>query len=249
MSENCNQEDQEQCGRMASSFCQPLVNKAGWQSLKSAFGAASSQRVTLSHQNEPSQPQQAPSEEESAEGDSPRSGNSLLDGMAATSPQDNTFDRPYSSSSMGKSPDGPALSPVLKIGGFPLESPPPTPPRKLERYRTNRIRTHESCQPRNGVHSNKRTRLLVFIKIILKCLDYEDPSLHFEAKQVITDCTRKNREGVPGYDPLADAITRRLHITVGEVHWNRAQNLMIHYMKSRTRNELKFDKQPRYAAV
>mmetsp|Transcript_4597 Transcript_4597/g.10176 ORF Transcript_4597/g.10176 Transcript_4597/m.10176 type:complete len:226 (+) Transcript_4597:125-802(+) len=100
----------------------------------------------------------------------------------------------------------------------------------------------------NGVHTNKRTRLLVFIKIILKCLDYEDPSLHLEAKQIITECTRKNREGIPGYDSLSDAITRQLRMAVGEVHWNRAENLMSHYLKTRSKNSAKIHK-PNYAAV
>ena len=91
----------------------------------------------------------------------------------------------------------------------------------------------------NGIHSSKRTRLLIFIKIVLKCLDCEDPSLQLEAKQIITECTRKNREGIPGYDPLADAITRQLRTAVGELHWNRAENLMSHYLKThypRSRN-------------
>lgn len=103
----------------------------------------------------------------------------------------------------------------------------------------------------SSVHSSKRTRLLVFVKIILKCLDSDDPSLHLEAKQIITECTRKNREGIPGYDSLADAITRQLRITVGEVHWNRAESLMSHYLKTRTQpvKKLKVEETPQFTAV
>ena len=100
--------------------------------------------------------------------------------------------------------------------------------------------------------SSRRMRLLIFTKIILKCLDFE-PSLHLEAKQIISDCTRKNREGFPGYDPLADVISRQLRIAVGEVHWNRAEGLMEHYIKTRQRdNSWKRRNEPklfRYAAV
>ena len=112
-------------------------------------------------------------------------------------------------------------------------------------------RTHQQCSARNkSIHSSQRTRLLVFIKIILKCLDCNDPRLYLEAKQIITDCTRKNREGIPGYDSLADAITRQLRIKVGEVHWSRAESLMSHYIKTRHMNgKLKNGKLKKDAAV
>lgn len=108
------------------------------------------------------------------------------------------------------------------------------PPRKSDE---SCQRTHQQCSARNkSIHSSQRTRLLVFVKIILKCLDCNDPRLYLEAKQIITDCTRKNREGIPGYDSLADAITRQLRIKVGEVHWSRAESLMSHYIKTRHMN-------------
>ena len=120
------------------------------------------------------------------------------------------------------------------------------PPRKRmpeDRLLSNGAAAHQS---------SRRMRLLIFTKIILKCLDYE-PSLHLEAKQIITDCTKKNREGFPGYDPLADVISRQLRIAVGEVHWNRAEGLMEHYIKTRQRdNNWKRRNEPklfRYAAV
>lgn len=106
------------------------------------------------------------------------------------------------------------------------------PPRNYDPLST-RQRNTDDTQSRNSVYSSKRMRLLIFIKIILKCLDNDDPSLHLKAKKIVTDCTRKNREGVPGFIPLADVITRQLRITVGEVHWNRAKRLMEYYLKKR----------------
>jgi len=82
---------------------------------------------------------------------------------------------------------------------------------------------------RNGMSS--KMRLMVFIKIILKCLDQsDDPSISLEAKRVIHECTKMNREGHPDYIPLDDAINRALRLAVGEVNWRRAEKLMDHYI-------------------
>ena len=107
---------------------------------------------------------------------------------------------------------------------------------------STRPRYPDASQGRNSFYSSKRMRLLIFIKIILKCLDNDDPSLHFKAKKIVTDCTRKNREGVPGYNPLADVITRQLRITVGVVHWNRAKMLMEYYLKKRVEKPLSVER-------
>jgi len=130
----------------------------------------------------------------------------------------------------------------------------PSSPRKPAYVPPKRPSMYDNAsQDRNcRGHSSKqarRTRLLVFIKIILKCLDYEDPSIQFEAKQIIRECTRKNREGIPGYDPLADAITSQLRMTVGELHWKRAETLMSHYLKSRSKENNSRIDIPNYAAV
>jgi hypothetical protein len=106
------------------------------------------------------------------------------------------------------------------------------PPRNHDILLT-RQRIPDAGRDRNCMYSSKRMRLLIFIKIILKCLADDDPSLHLKAKKIVTDCTRKNREGIPGYNPLADVITRQLRMTVGEVHWNRAKRLMEYYLRKR----------------
>ncbi len=106
------------------------------------------------------------------------------------------------------------------------------PPENCDPLST-RQRNPDASQGRNSMYSSKRMRLLIFIKIILKCLDNDNPSLHLKAKKIVTSCTRKNREGVPGYNSLGDVITRQLRITVGEVHWNRAKRLMEYYLNKR----------------
>jgi len=111
------------------------------------------------------------------------------------------------------------------------------PPRNHDILLT-RQRIPDAGRDRNCMYSSKRMRLLIFIKIILKCLADDDPSLHLKAKKIVTDCTRKNREGIPGYNPLADVITRQLRMTVGEVHWNRAKRLMEYYSFLKQRSPL-----------
>jgi hypothetical protein len=82
----------------------------------------------------------------------------------------------------------------------------------------------------DGIHSSSRMRLLVFVKIVLKCIDTDDPSVRFEAKHIVMECTKKNREGNPEFIPLSAAIEKRLRLAVGEVHWRRAENLMQHFL-------------------
>ena len=110
-------------------------------------------------------------------------------------------------------------------------------------------------RPRTSMLSSKM-RLMVFIKIILKCLesDLVDPNVRLKVKQVIAECTRKNREGDPDYTPLEDAIERRLRFAVDDCHWNRAKTLMDHYIVTQSRKHHHLSKpfeskSPRYAQV
>ena len=104
------------------------------------------------------------------------------------------------------------------------------PPRKAEDEQS-KTPSHQG-RTNGNVESTRRKQLLIFIKIILKCLD-QDPTLRLEAKQIITECTKKNRQKEIGYDNLSDAITRKLRIAVGERHWSRAETLLHHYLKTR----------------
>jgi hypothetical protein len=97
--------------------------------------------------------------------------------------------------------------------------------------------TRSPSEDSNRTTLSSKLRLMVFIKIILKCLETDDPSVRLEAKRVIAECTKKNREGHPDYIPLEDAITTGLRFTVDEVHWRRAETLMNHYIKMQTQSQ------------
>jgi hypothetical protein len=105
----------------------------------------------------------------------------------------------------------------------------------------------------NGTMLNSRMHLMVFIKIMLKCLETSDPFVHRLAKRVIAECTKKNREGHPDYTPLEDAIERRLRFAVDDCHWNRAESLMEHYIMMQSRKQTSDkpfkSKSPCYAQV
>lgn len=222
-----NQDDQEQCGQLAES------NQEVARSLNvngAIYTRSASDRRPALSQNEPLR--RAQMAEEQTKGDYAQAGNVKLGVAKEKSSQDSAFDGSYRSWSMNKPPTADTqtlTTPSTQLMPRMETSTPKStlsPPRKSEYSLSKRHRVPEASPPRrSGVYSSQRTRLLVFIKIILKCLDYEDPSLHLEAKQIISECTRKNREGIPGYDPLAGAITNQLRMTVGEVHWNRAESL------------------------
>ncbi len=76
-----------------------------------------------------------------------------------------------------------------------------------------------------------RKNLMILIQIMLKYLDYNDRRLCVEVKKAVADCTKKNREGHPEYRFLVDAITRRLRLVVGDMHWSQLEILMEHYKK------------------
>jgi hypothetical protein len=79
----------------------------------------------------------------------------------------------------------------------------------------------------------QKKRFLLFIKILFKSLDQTEESSEVKeiAKNIVADCTRRNRLGDPDYKPLMDAVDRRLRTHVGETHWRRAHLYMQHYMR------------------
>jgi hypothetical protein len=82
-------------------------------------------------------------------------------------------------------------------------------------------------------NTEQKKRFLLFVKILFKSLDQsnETSELRENAKSIIADCTRRNRLGDPEYDPLMDAVDRRLRRHVGEVHWRKAHVYMQHYIR------------------
>ena len=80
-----------------------------------------------------------------------------------------------------------------------------------------------------------RKNLMVLIQILIKYLQCSDPRLCAEVKKAVAECTKKNREGHQEYRPLADVITSRLRLVVGDMHWSQLETLMDHYGKKRVR--------------
>jgi hypothetical protein len=78
--------------------------------------------------------------------------------------------------------------------------------------------------------AEQKKRFLLFIKILFKSLD-QDSEVREVARNIVSDCTRRNRLGDPLYSPLMDAIYRRLRGYVGEARWRRASMYTQHYMK------------------
>lgn len=75
--------------------------------------------------------------------------------------------------------------------------------------------------------TNHRARFLVFIKILFKCLDQaNEPEIRDRAKEIVAECTRRNRMGDPKFTPLVEAVEKRLRVFVGEVHWKKASILL-----------------------
>jgi hypothetical protein len=95
--------------------------------------------------------------------------------------------------------------------------------------RTTTTTTADDLTPNNA----QKKRFLLFIKILFKSLDEseENSELRENAKSIISDCTRRNRLGDPDYDPLMDAVDRRLRRHVGEIHWRKAHVYMQHYIR------------------
>ena len=85
--------------------------------------------------------------------------------------------------------------------------------------------------PHNRSH---RENFLIFTRILFKCLsDHPSAKVRVEAKQIIVDCTKRNRLGEPGFHPLINAIEVRLRHVIGDIHWHRAEQYLGHYMTFR----------------
>ncbi len=78
----------------------------------------------------------------------------------------------------------------------------------------------------------QKKRFLLFIKILFKSLERaSELETRDKAKQIIADCTRRNRMGDPAFTPLMDSIDQRLRGHVGEIHWRRAHVYMQLYIQ------------------
>lgn len=95
-----------------------------------------------------------------------------------------------------------------------------------------------SPAPPSQAMSN-REHFLILIKILFKCLDQaNEPEVRSKAKQIVTECTRRNRQGDSKFTPLIEAVEKRLRGVVGEVHWRRARLLLRYYVNKRNNSTI-----------
>lgn len=82
-------------------------------------------------------------------------------------------------------------------------------------------RFHVSLKGRR--HLTKRETFLVLVKILVKYLEYQKlTQLRMDVKELIMECTRRNRMGDPEFMPLQAAVESRLRWLVGDLLWFRA---------------------------
>ena len=68
----------------------------------------------------------------------------------------------------------------------------------------------------------RRMKLFIIVRILLRYLKKVDPILSDKANAVLKDCERKHSSQESRYETLADAIQDRLRDTVGGTHWQKA---------------------------
>lgn len=72
-------------------------------------------------------------------------------------------------------------------------------------------------------HLTKRETFLVLVKILVKYLECQKlTQLRMDVKELIMECTRRNRMGDPEFMPLQAAVEVRLRLLVGDLLWFRA---------------------------
>jgi hypothetical protein len=140
------------------------------------------------------------------------------------------------------------------ISSQPANEVPPAVPGHHNRHHHHRHHGHRRSDPTAASDSSKSTsaavaatekeRFVLFVKILLKCLDrprgadggasdQDARALKQVAKATILECTRRNRMGDSSYTPLLDALERRLRSTVGDENWYRAARLCDQYLERR----------------
>jgi hypothetical protein len=76
----------------------------------------------------------------------------------------------------------------------------------------------------NSVRPAKQAKFMLFVDTLFRYLEISaSPDLTNRTRHVILECTRRNRSGEMGYTPLSRSILIRVHQTVGNIEWERAQ--------------------------
>lgn len=102
-------------------------------------------------------------------------------------------------------------------------------PRELGQSQNEEISTSLS-----EIWKDDRRLFLMFIHTLFKCMKKFNSGLEEElssrAKQIINECTEKNRAGFPNYSPLTEAISSRLKSLDGiQLYWNQAEKYVLKY--------------------
>jgi len=83
-----------------------------------------------------------------------------------------------------------------------------------------------------------RMNLFVFVQVLLKYLAKVDRDLSFLCKEVLQECSKKNKAGDPAYRSLAMSIQLQLRKTVGETHWARVEQIQrVAQMRAQRKRE------------
>eukprot|EP00339_Tiarina_fusa_P018829 CAMPEP_0117035838 /NCGR_PEP_ID=MMETSP0472-20121206/25430_1 /TAXON_ID=693140 ORGANISM="Tiarina fusus, Strain LIS" /NCGR_SAMPLE_ID=MMETSP0472 /ASSEMBLY_ACC=CAM_ASM_000603 /LENGTH=203 /DNA_ID=CAMNT_0004745431 /DNA_START=188 /DNA_END=796 /DNA_ORIENTATION=- len=77
----------------------------------------------------------------------------------------------------------------------------------------------EEGQRRNPVVV-ERENFLMFIKILFKILEEaKEPETKTKAQRIVMECRRRSKQGDPNFNPMMEAVERRLRVFVGETKW------------------------------
>ena len=94
----------------------------------------------------------------------------------------------------------------------------------------------DSSQLRLQVRKRRRS-FLVFVRIIIKCLEQsDDKHAAYEVKKVVTECIKSYRQGQLGCQCLVDIIEMRLQTAVEKNTWEEATEYLRKYHEWKASN-------------
>jgi hypothetical protein len=78
---------------------------------------------------------------------------------------------------------------------------------------------------------HRRKSFLVFVRILLKCIDRaDDKILSAKVRKLVICCVRRFRSGEQTHgESLMDNVESRLKLLVGSVYWKEARAFLKHY--------------------
>lgn len=84
-----------------------------------------------------------------------------------------------------------------------------------------------------GFHGQLRSRrrsFLVFVRILVKCIERaDDKLLAYRVRRLVEECIQRHREGQAEYKSLVDSVEKRLRLMVGIDYWTQARMYLRHY--------------------